>query len=165
MSLSVVDKVDGGVGCRAFGGAFIVDDIHGTSMAVADGEVLPFGGYTWVEDEFVATFVNTDDVLDTSLVGPRGRTGVPSPSTTAGMLRVAVDVGGYAVGLNLIFEDIGKGLCAMDGVDEGVEEVGHVVVSFFQLGHDVPHGSVGVLSSVFAHTDRVVHDVAGRRLR
>ena len=77
------------------------------------------------------------------------------------MLSIAVDVGGDGVGFDFVFENVGKGLRAVYGVDEGVEEVGHVVASFFQLSHDVPHGTVSVLPTVFAYACRVVHDVAG----
>ena len=77
------------------------------------------------------------------------------------MLRVAVDVGGDAVGLHFVFEYVGQRLGAVHRVDERVEEVGHVVVALFELGHDVPHGAVGVLSAVFAHSGRVGCNVAG----
>ncbi len=162
--LSVVDEVDGGVGGRALGGAFVADDVHRAAVAEADGEVLPLGGYARVEYQFVAPFVDADDVFDTGFVSPGGGAGVPGPATAAGMLRVAVDVGSDAVGLDFVFEHIGQCLGAVDGVDEGVEEIGHVVASFLQLGHDVPHGAMGVLATVLAYTDRIVHDVAGRGL-
>ena len=61
VSLSVVDKVDGGVGGRALGGAFVADDVHRAAVAEADGEVLPLGGYAWVEYQFVAPFVDADE--------------------------------------------------------------------------------------------------------
>lgn len=46
--LAVVHQVDGcGVG-RGLGGALVLDDVHGTAVAVADCELLPFGGNTGV---------------------------------------------------------------------------------------------------------------------
>ena len=78
------------------------------------------------------------------------------------MLGVAVDVGGHTVRLDLVFQDISERLSAMDGVDDGIEVIGDVVTAFLKLSHDVPHGTVGVLTAVFADTDRIVHDVAWR---
>ena len=81
------------------------------------------------------------------------------------MLRVAVDIGSDAIRLDFVFEHVGERLCAMDGVDEGIEEVGHIVATFLQLSHNVPHGAVSVLSAVFANADGVVHNVTRRGLR
>ena len=53
----------------------------------------------------------------------------------------------------------------MNGVDERVEEVGHIGAPLFKLCHDVPHGSMCVLATVFAHAHGIAHDVAWVVLR
>lgn len=160
MCLAVVDKVDDIGRGRGRFGALVADDVERTAVAVANGELLPLGGYAGIEGELAALFAEAEDVFDASFVGPRGGAGVPCPAATTGMLRIAVDVRCNAEGLHFVFEDIGKRLRAVDGVDEGVEEVGHVIASFFELSHDVPHGTMCVLATVFAYTHGVVHDVA-----
>ena len=42
------------------------------------------------------------------------------------MLWVAVDVSGDAVGFDFVFEDVGEGVRAVNGVDDGVEVVGFI---------------------------------------
>ena len=116
--LPVVHKVDdirSGIGCSS---ALVADDVQRTAETVADGELLPLGGYARFERELVAQLAEAEDVLDASFVGPRGGAGVPRPAATTRMLRVAVDVRCNAEWLDLVFEHIGKGLRAVDGVDE-----------------------------------------------
>ena len=104
--------------------------------------------------------MEAEDVFDGGFVGPGGGACVPGPAAAARVLGIGVDVGGDAVGFDLILEDVGEGGGAVDGVDDGVEVVGFVVVSLVEFSHDVPHGAVGVLAAVFADTDGVVGDVA-----
>ena len=76
------------------------------------------------------------------------------------MLAVAVDVGGDTVRFDFVFEYVGEGLSAVNGVDERVEEVSHVGASLLELCHDIPHGSVRVLTAIFANAFGILHDVA-----
>lgn len=161
VGLAVVGKCDGSGFSRLGFAVLVGDDVEGAAIAVAEGEGRPVGGHVRFDGEDVALFAYAEDVLDAGLVGPGGRTGVPGPAAAARVLRVAVDVGGDAVGLHFVFEYVGQRLGAVHRVDERVEEVGHVVVALFELGHDVPHGAVGVLSSVFAYSGRVGCNVAG----
>ena len=41
---------------------------------------------------------------------------------------------------------------------------GVFICALVEFGHDVPHGAVGVLASVFAYADGIVDDVARRGL-
>ncbi len=72
VGLAVVDEVYGGEVGGGLGGAFVFDYIHGGAVAVADGELLPFGGDAGVEGELGALLADAKDVLDAGFVGPGG---------------------------------------------------------------------------------------------
>ena len=122
MGEAVVDKIDRDRSWREVGGgALIVDDVDSGTVAIADGELRPVGGDVRGDDERVALERKTKDVLDAGFVGPGGGAGVPRPAATAGVLGIGIDVGGDTEGLDLILEDVGQRLGAVDGVDEGVD--------------------------------------------
>ena len=108
VGLAVVDKVDGSGLGRTGVAVLVGDEVEGTAVAVADGEGRPVGRHPWVDGEGFAHFVDAEDVLDAGLVSPGCRAGVPCPAAAAGVLRVAVDVGGNAVGLHFVFEHVGQ---------------------------------------------------------
>ena len=115
--LTVVKELNGdGVGLLGV----VVDDIGGGVVLVMDGETGPVGWDRGIESELVAMFVHAEDILDTCLISPRGGASVPSPATSAGMLGIGVDVGGDAIGLDFVFENIGKGTGTVYGVDDRV---------------------------------------------
>ena len=144
------------------GWTLVADDVETLAKAVAEGEAVPFGGDAGGEGEGGGLQMEAENFLDASLVGPGGRASVPSPAAAPWVLGVGVDVGCHAVGFHFVFQHIGRGCGSVDGVDDGVEVVGFVEAVFLEFGHDVPHGTVGVLATIFAHADGVVGDVARR---
>ena len=86
-------------------------------------EVAPPAGYTFGVDKYGFAFsaaaqTQAQEFLRHAAQQPARRAGVPRPAATTRMLRVAVDVRCNAEWLDLVFEHIGKGLRAVDGVDE-----------------------------------------------
>ena len=112
----VVDEGDvGGLRGESFAEGEVVG---GGVVAVGDGEGVPGGRDVWGDGELVAREVEAEDVFYGDFVGPGGGAGVPCPAAPSGVLRVGVDVGSDAVGFDFVFEGVGEGGGALDGVDE-----------------------------------------------
>src|SRR6266478_1080388 len=98
-------------------------------------------------------------------IEPARRTGVPGPSAAPRVGRLGVNIARGHIRLDFVALHAGSGSRTVDRIEHSEQVARSVAITERSEGQHSPHGSMRVLSAVFANSWNVTFDVAGIKRR
>ena len=92
--------------------------IAGLPITVVEGERAPRPGKAGCEAQLIAFPIYTEQSFEQEPIHPTGGTGVPGPTTAAGVGRDGIDIRGDDVGFDFVGRDLGGGGAVVDGIEQ-----------------------------------------------
>src|SRR5688572_9872606 len=123
----------------------------GCAKAVIHFEPGPMLWNTRIDFQHISLARDAQDGFDTQSIHPARRTGIPRPTTAAGMWRYTVNIGGNAVRLHLVTLHVLWCIRMIDGVQQAEECLRAVALAEFGKRPYRPDGGMRVLPAILTN--------------